>query len=126
MSLATIRESPGLDAYLEDLEERLTAAVQAQPGLVAAVGGEALVAGGKRLRPLLVFLAAPLGEAPLAAGAAVELVHMATLVHDDLIDQARYRRGRDGSAPGRSGRRGRASPCARARPRPRPQGAPRP
>jgi geranylgeranyl pyrophosphate synthase len=94
MSLATIRESPGLDAYLEDLEERLTAAVQAQPGLVAAVGGEALVAGGKRLRPLLVFLAAPTGEAPLAAGAAVELVHMATLVHDDLIDQARYRRGR--------------------------------
>jgi geranylgeranyl pyrophosphate synthase len=94
MSLATIRESPGLDAYLEDLEERLTAAVQAQPGLVAAVGGEALAAGGKRLRPLLVFLAAPTGEAPLAAGSAVELVHMATLVHDDLIDQARYRRGR--------------------------------
>ena len=95
VSLATIRESPGLDAYLEDLEERLTAAVQAQPGLVAEVGGEALVAGGKRLRPLLVFLAAPSGEPPLAAGAAVELVHMATLVHDDLIDQARYRRGRD-------------------------------
>jgi len=94
MSLATIRESPGLDAYLEDLEGRLTAAVQAQPGLVAAVGGEALAAGGKRLRPLLVFLAAPSGQAPLAAGAAVELVHMATLVHDDLIDQARYRRGR--------------------------------
>ena len=94
MSLATIRESPGLDGYLEELEERLTAAVQAQPGLVAAVGGEALAAGGKRLRPLLVFLAAPAGEAPLAAGAAVELVHMATLVHDDLIDQARYRRGR--------------------------------
>ena len=94
MSLATIRESPGLDGYLEELEERLTAAVQAQPGLVAAVGGEALAAGGKRLRPLLVFLAAPAGEAPLAAGAAVELVHMATLVHDDLIDQARFRRGR--------------------------------
>ena len=67
MSLATIRESPGLDAYLEDLEERLTAAVQAQPGLVAAVGGEALVAGGKRLRPLLVFLAAPPGEAHAAS-----------------------------------------------------------
>jgi geranylgeranyl pyrophosphate synthase len=94
MSLATIRESPGLDAYLGDLEERLTAAVQAQPGLVAVVGGEALAAGGKRLRPLLVFLAAPPSETPIAAGAAVELVHMATLVHDDLIDQARYRRGR--------------------------------
>jgi geranylgeranyl pyrophosphate synthase len=94
MSLATIRESPGLDAYLEQLEARLTEAVQANPGLVSEVGGEALAAGGKRLRPLLVFLAAPPGEAPIAAGAAVELVHMATLVHDDLIDQARYRRGR--------------------------------
>ncbi|MDX6507091.1 MAG: hypothetical protein QOG06_1735 [Gaiellaceae bacterium] len=95
MSLATIRETPGLDAYLEDLEERLTDAVAAYPGLVSEVGGEALAAGGKRLRPLLVFLAASPGEAPLAAGAAVELVHMATLVHDDLIDRARYRRGRE-------------------------------
>ena len=94
MSLATIRETPGLDAYLDDLEVRLTAAVEAYPGLVAEVGGEALAAGGKRLRPLLVFLAAPAGEAPRAAGAAVELVHMATLVHDDLIDRARYRRGK--------------------------------
>jgi geranylgeranyl pyrophosphate synthase len=94
VSLATIRESPGLDAYLDDLEQRLTAAVQAHPGLASEVGGEALAAGGKRLRPLLVFLAARPGDAPLAAGAAVELVHMATLVHDDLIDQARYRRGK--------------------------------
>ena len=93
MSLATIRESPGLGMYMEDLDERLSAAVAARPGLVALVGGEALAAGGKRLRPLLVFLAAPPGEAPLAAGAAVELVHTATLVHDDLIDRARYRRG---------------------------------
>ena len=95
MSLATIRETPGLDAYLGDLEERLTESVAAYPGLVAEVGGEALAAGGKRLRPLLVFLAAARGEAPLEAGAAVELVHMATLVHDDLIDRAHYRRGRE-------------------------------
>jgi geranylgeranyl pyrophosphate synthase len=94
VSLATIRESPGLDAYLEGLEERLEAAVEAYPGLVATVGAEALSAGGKRLRPLLVFLTAPEGEEPLAAGAAVELVHTATLVHDDLIDRAEYRRGR--------------------------------
>ena len=95
MSLATIRETPGLDPYLGDLEERLTEAVGAYPGLAAEVGGEALAAGGKRLRPLLVFLAAGPGEAPLAAGVAVELVHMATLVHDDVIDRARYRRGRE-------------------------------
>jgi geranylgeranyl pyrophosphate synthase len=95
MSLATIRETPGLDAYLEDLEQRLTESVAAYPGLVAEVGGDALSAGGKRLRPLLVFLASAPGEAPLAAGVAVELVHMATLVHDDVIDRARYRRGQE-------------------------------
>jgi geranylgeranyl pyrophosphate synthase len=94
MSLATIRESPGLDAYLDGLEERLSAAVDACPGLVATVGTEALAAGGKRLRPLLVFLTAPEGSDPLPAGVAVELVHTATLVHDDLIDRAEYRRGR--------------------------------
>jgi geranylgeranyl pyrophosphate synthase len=45
------------------------------------------------LRPLLVFLAAGGEGAPLAGGVAVELVHLATLVHDDLIDGARVRRG---------------------------------
>jgi geranylgeranyl pyrophosphate synthase len=94
-TLATIRESPGLEAYLDELEERLASAVEAHPGLAATVGSEALAAGGKRLRPLLVFLSSPPDrEARVAAGAAVELVHMATLVHDDLIDRAAYRRGR--------------------------------
>jgi geranylgeranyl pyrophosphate synthase len=93
-SLATIRESPGLETYLDELEERLLATVESHPGLVAVVGGEALAAGGKRIRPLLVFLcSAPERAPPVAAGVAVELVHMATLVHDDLIDRAEYRRG---------------------------------
>ena len=93
-TLAAIRETPGLDSYLDELEERLRRAVRGR-GLVAEVSTEALSAGGKRLRPLLVFLAAVPGrEPPLAAGVAVELVHMATLVHDDLIDGAEYRRGR--------------------------------
>ena len=94
-TLAAIRETPGLDAYLEALEERLEVAVASHRGTVAAVGAEALAAGGKRLRPLLVYLASPPGQPPpLAAGVAVELVHMATLVHDDLIDGAEFRRGR--------------------------------
>jgi len=94
-ALASIRAAPGLDAYLDELEERLDAAVGAHGGLVSAVGAEALAAGGKRLRPLLVFLATPPSEpANVAAGVAVELVHMATLVHDDLIDGAAFRRGR--------------------------------
>jgi geranylgeranyl pyrophosphate synthase len=94
-TLAAIREAPGLDEYLDALEERLARTVATHPGVVAAVGNEALAAGGKRMRPLLVFLSTPAGEAPsIAAGAAVELVHMATLVHDDLIDRAHFRRGK--------------------------------
>jgi geranylgeranyl pyrophosphate synthase len=58
--------------------------------------GATLVAGGKRLRPLLVLLCAgPAGgEAALRAAIAIELVHMATLVHDDVLDDAPLRRGR--------------------------------
>ena len=93
--LAEIREAPGLETYLDALEERLARTVATHPGLVAAVGNEALAAGGKRLRPLLVFLSTPADAEPsLAAGVAVELVHMATLVHDDLIDRAHFRRGK--------------------------------
>ncbi len=93
-ALATIRETEGLDGYLDEIERRLQDAVSRHPGLAADVGAEALAAGGKRLRPLLVFLASPGDpEQPYAAGVAVELVHMATLMHDDLIDRAGYRRG---------------------------------
>jgi hypothetical protein len=49
--LADIRAVPGLDDYLDALEERLARTVATHPGLVAAVGNEALAAGGKRLRP---------------------------------------------------------------------------
>ena len=94
-ALAELREAPGLDAYLAELEDRLEAAVGRYEGVVSAVGGEALAAGGKRLRPLLVYLSSPRGtEPPVLAGVAVELVHLATLMHDDLIDGAKLRRGR--------------------------------
>jgi len=80
---------------LAEIETRLDAAIGSYRGVVAEVGAEALAAGGKRLRPLLVYLSSPVGaDPPLAAGAAVELVHLATLMHDDLIDGARLRRGR--------------------------------
>jgi geranylgeranyl pyrophosphate synthase len=93
--LATIREAPGLESYLDELEERLQDTVASHPGVVAAVGADALAAGGKRLRPMLVFLSSHPDNPPqLAAGVAVELIHMATLVHDDLIDGAQFRRGR--------------------------------
>src|SRR6478752_4780565 len=55
-----------------------------------------LAAGGKRLRPVLVFVCAGTTESIdlVRAGAAVELLHMATLVHDDVLDRAPMRRGR--------------------------------
>ena len=62
-TLAAIREADGLEEYLDALEERLARSVASHPGLVAAVGNEALAAGGKRLRPLLVFLSTPPGRA---------------------------------------------------------------
>lgn len=59
------------------------------------MGADALAAGGKRLRPTLTFLSAPAGVAPpVVQGVAVELVHMATLIHDDIVDGAHVRRGR--------------------------------
>jgi geranylgeranyl pyrophosphate synthase len=93
-ALAEIRAAPGLDVYLAELEDRLDRAVGAYEGVVAEVGAEALAAGGKRLRPLIVYLSTPPdAKPPVVAAVAVELIHLATLMHDDLIDGARLRRG---------------------------------
>jgi geranylgeranyl pyrophosphate synthase len=81
---------------LSALEERLAALVSGHGELLARHGGETIAAGGKRLRPLLVFVVAgPAAERVriLRAAAAVELVHSATLVHDDVLDRADLRRG---------------------------------
>ena len=87
---------PGLAAGLRSAEERLGAVAGANGEVLAAHAGGTLAAGGKRLRPLLVFLCGGTGEPDgqlIAAAAAVELLHMATLVHDDVLDQASLRRG---------------------------------
>ena len=60
-ALTAISDSPALEAYLGELEERLEVAVGSCRGIVAEVGAEALAAGGKRLRPLLVYLSSPSG-----------------------------------------------------------------
>jgi heptaprenyl diphosphate synthase len=80
--------------FLDDLEERLDLAVARYPGVVEAVGRDAVAAGGKRLRPLLVHLTSSDWEQALRCAVAVELAHVASLVHDDLIDGAELRRGR--------------------------------
>lgn len=93
-----------LDAGGEELrrlialtETRLAELSESHGQVLSDYAGETLAAGGKRLRPMLVFICA--GETapdePLVrAGAAVELLHMATLVHDDVLDRASLRRGR--------------------------------
>jgi geranylgeranyl pyrophosphate synthase len=91
-TLAEVHATPGVAAYMAEVEAGLAQAVTIEPGLAREVAGEALAAGGKRLRPLLCFLTAR-RRPSVAAGVAVEMVHMATLVHDDLVDGARLRRG---------------------------------
>ncbi len=93
-AVADILAAPDVVEYLEQLETSLGDAVARDGGVVAEIGAEALAAGGKRLRPLLVYLTAPPDREPVTEGVAVELVHMASLVHDDLIDGAAVRRGR--------------------------------
>jgi geranylgeranyl pyrophosphate synthase len=94
-ALEVVRAASGLDEYLVEVEEELAEAVSRYPGLVAEIGVSALAAGGKRLRPALAFLSSvPETAPPVAAGVSVELIHTATLVHDDLIDGAALRRGR--------------------------------
>ena len=85
-------------AELEDFEQRLHATVRADLGPVAEAMEQILDAGGKRLRPALVFLSAGLGPARRTddvyrAAMAIEFIHNATLIHDDLIDGAPTRRG---------------------------------
>ena len=85
-------------SLMERLEARLAEIASGHGEILAAHAGSTIAAGGKRLRPLLVFLAAgtPEGDATglLRAAAAVELIHSASLVHDDVLDAAPLRRGR--------------------------------
>jgi len=94
-----------LPARMEAVEERLRSLVEGHGEALAADAGATLAAGGKRLRPMLVLLCAGpgAGEAAIRAAAAIELVHMATLVHDDVLDAAPLRRGRP-TVVARSGR----------------------
>jgi geranylgeranyl pyrophosphate synthase len=83
---------------MELVEERLTTLAGEYPGELGEACRATLSAGGKRVRPLLTLLCARRGEAAgekvLRAAASVELLHMATLVHDDVLDRAELRRGK--------------------------------
>ncbi len=94
-----------LRARMLACEERLRGVVGEASGPLAAQASSIIAAGGKRLRPLLVLLCAQAAEgtgpggpidedALIRAAVSVELVHSATLVHDDVLDDAPLRRGR--------------------------------
>jgi len=96
---------PVLDADLEArlrarmllVEERLEQEIQSQAPFVTEAARHLLHAGGKRFRPLLVLLAAETANAEaegvLTAACIVELTHLASLYHDDVMDEAALRRG---------------------------------
>ncbi|HXQ88911.1 MAG TPA: polyprenyl synthetase family protein [Solirubrobacterales bacterium] len=84
-----------LPARLGEVEELLREALAGHGERLGEDASATLAAGGKRLRPMLVLLCAgpERSEEAVRAAAAIELVHMATLVHDDVLDDAPLRRG---------------------------------
>lgn len=88
-----------LFAEIGEVEKVLADQVCSEVDLVSNVGSHTLKAGGKRLRPALVVVAAKATGLPFDAerarllGACMEMIHMATLIHDDVVDHAATRRG---------------------------------
>src|SRR5882757_91016 len=85
-------------AGLEAVELALRDSARSEAPFVTEAAQHVMVAGGKRFRPLLVLLAAEFGPSPAAAevvdsAVVVELTHVATLYHDDVMDEAALRRG---------------------------------
>ena len=85
-------------AGLARVEERLAGELQSRLPLLTTAASHLMYAGGKRFRPLFTLVAAGVGPWPdsdevITAAAVVELVHLATLYHDDVMDEADVRRG---------------------------------
>lgn len=95
MSLASLYSY--LKKDLNYIEEELEKTIEAQHPILQEASHRLLKAGGKRIRPVFVLLAAKFGNYDLQeikkAAVALELIHMASLVHDDVIDDASLRRG---------------------------------
>ncbi len=86
---------------LQRVEQEITRESVASADAVTTIGKYLQSSGGKRLRPTLLLLSARLvgtaGPSAIRMGAVVEMIHAATLVHDDVIDAAETRRGRPSS-----------------------------
>lgn len=96
-NVTTIFERAGLTADLAAVEELLLERAGSRSTLITVAGRHTVRAGGKRLRAALALLAARLGAVNrttmLHAAAVAELIHTASLVHDDLVDGTARRRG---------------------------------
>ncbi len=88
-----------IQSELAAFERRLEAEVVSSVAFISAIGDDLVGAGGKRLRPALAFLAGQMleadAEATMRVALSVELLHSASLLHDDLIDDADTRRGHE-------------------------------
>ena len=87
-----------LKTDIDEIEKELNLAIDSETTLLKDASLHLLQAGGKRIRPVFVLLAAKTGEYDIHiiknVAVALELIHMASLVHDDVIDDAELRRGR--------------------------------
>nr|WP_231620282.1 polyprenyl synthetase family protein [Fictibacillus sp. 26RED30] len=83
---------------MQQIEDQLVESVRSDQTQIHTAGAELLKAGGKRIRPVFVLLSAQFGTYNIQQvkkpAAALELIHMASLVHDDVVDDADMRRGR--------------------------------
>jgi heptaprenyl diphosphate synthase len=87
-----------LQVRMAEVEKALTCHVRSRAGFVTEAASHLMEAGGKRIRPLLVLLSAEAGAYPdvddvITAACVVELTHLASLYHDDVMDEAELRRG---------------------------------
>ena len=87
-----------VEPFLQGVARLLAAQTEAFEPQIAALAQYALTAQGKQLRPMLVSLSGEsvgtIREAHLTVAVIIEMIHLATLVHDDVIDEAQLRRGR--------------------------------
>ena len=88
-----------VDAEFEEVNRCIKEQLGSEVPLVETIGHYIIEAGGKRLRPLLVLLAAKTcgyqqGDQHTALAVIIEFLHTATLLHDDIVDQSHLRRGR--------------------------------
>ncbi len=84
---------------LKEVEREFARQVQSQVAVIPQIGSYVQDGGGKRIRPAVLLMAARMagysGQPAVVYASVLEFIHTATLVHDDIIDEAELRRGRD-------------------------------